>query len=386
MWDIAKEFKAMLIFGEHRYYGQSLPYGNESFKDPSKLQYLTSEQALADFAVFIDYMRKDMPHGDKVPVIAFGGSYGGMLAAWFRMKYPNVVQGSLAASAPIWQFTDLVDCGAFLQTVTKTFRHHSPPCADNIFQSWGVINNTGSTDSGRKMLSSTFKLCQPLQSLEDVSDFKAWIQETWIYLSMVDYPYASNFLEPLPAWPVKEACKFLSMPNMSDKDMLHGLYQAVNLYYNYTGKTPCLNLSSEATPDLGTMGWDYQACTEMVMPTCSNGKDDMFEPAPWDFDAYSKSCQKQWSVTPRPRWPITQYGGKNITTATNIIFSNGLLDPWSSGGVTKTLAPSLPSIIIPDGAHHLDLRSSNKNDPKDVIEAREMEKKIIRQWINDFYK
>ena len=32
MWDIAKEFKAMLIFGEHRYYGQSLPYGNESFK------------------------------------------------------------------------------------------------------------------------------------------------------------------------------------------------------------------------------------------------------------------------------------------------------------------------------------------------------------------
>ena len=56
------------------------------------------------------------------------------------------------------------------------------------------------------------------------------------------------------------------------------------------------------------------------MPTCSNGKDGMFEPAPWDFDAYSKSCQKKWSVTPRPRWPITQYGGKNITTATNIIF------------------------------------------------------------------
>jgi hypothetical protein len=50
-----------------------------------------------------------------------------------------------------------------------------------------------------------------------------------------------------------------------------------------------------------------------------------------------------------------------------VIFSNGLLDPCSSGGVTKTLAPSLPSIIIPDGAHHLDLRGSNKNDPKDVI-------------------
>ena len=82
MWDIAPEFNAMVVFAEHRYYGNTLPFGTESYANSSTLGYLTSEQALADFVVLIKYLKDS--YGD-CPVVAFGGSYGGNKAAAFSV-------------------------------------------------------------------------------------------------------------------------------------------------------------------------------------------------------------------------------------------------------------------------------------------------------------
>lgn len=62
-------------------------------------------------------------------------------------------------------------------------------------------------------------------------------------------------------------------------------------------------------------------------------------------------------------------------------FSNGGLDPWMSGGVTKSLSDTLLAILIPDGAHHLDLRFNNEYDPQSVLLTRELEVKYFKQWI-----
>ncbi|NWT44378.1 PCP carboxypeptidase, partial [Chroicocephalus maculipennis] len=376
MWDVAEELNAMLVFAEHRYYGESLPFGNESFSDSKHLNYLTSEQALADFAVLIEYLKTTIAGARYSPVIAIGGSYGGMLAAWFRMKYPHVVVGALAASAPIWQFGDLVPCGTYFSIVTNDFKKSGTGCSESIRNSWNAINHLSSTDAGLQWLSSTFHLCSPLKNLQDAAILKNWLSETWINLAMVNYPYKADFLQPLPAWPIK----------VIENKCLVELTVCLACIRN---KCCVSSLLKYCTNSCWTVSWEYillpcsffQACTEMVMPMCTDGVNDMFEPQKWDFEALSEECYRLWGVRPRPSWILSMYGGKNISSHSNIIFSNGGLDPWSAGGVTQNITDSLVAIVIPDGAHHLDLRSRNPGDPKSVQQARALEICYMKQWI-----
>jgi len=58
---LAKEFNAVLVYMEHRYYGNSMPFNNQhtAYK-PENLKYLTVEQALEDYSEFLHYFRKDV--------------------------------------------------------------------------------------------------------------------------------------------------------------------------------------------------------------------------------------------------------------------------------------------------------------------------------------
>ena len=51
MWENAERFNAMLVFAEHRYYGES-----HLDKD---LTYLSHEEALADYVSLIEYLKDE---------------------------------------------------------------------------------------------------------------------------------------------------------------------------------------------------------------------------------------------------------------------------------------------------------------------------------------
>ncbi|XP_005095813.1 lysosomal Pro-X carboxypeptidase [Aplysia californica] len=380
LWDIAPQFNALLVFAEHRYYGDSLPFGKESYQNSSTLNFLTSEQALADFATLIRYLKATVPHAADKPVVAFGGSYGGMLAAWFRIKYPNVVVGSLAASAPIWEFTGMIPCSSFYDTTSQTWYDASKTCGDNLHRSYETIKQVAAEAGGYDFITDTFKLCTPLKSKYDLGPFMSMLVETYTDLAMVDYPYPASFMAELPGWPVAEACSYLSQP-LEGKDLLRGLSRVTNMYFNYTGTTDCVHWNgSGGTPTLGYEGWDYQSCTEMVMPMCSNGSGIIYN-IDWNFQQVSDACYRRYKTRPRENWISLEYWAKELKAASNIIFSNGMYDPWSSGGVLQSISETVVAIQIPRGAHHLDLRAKNPKDTREVIAAREQEINIIKGWL-----
>ncbi|CAI9111212.1 OLC1v1011383C1 [Oldenlandia corymbosa var. corymbosa] len=330
VWELAPQFGAMVIFPEHRYYGESMPYGSRdiAYKNASTLSYLTSEQALADFAILITELKRNLS-AQASPVVLFGGSYGGMLAAWMRLKYPHIAIGALASSAPILQFEDIVPPETFYDIVSNGFKRESKSCFNTIKESWNAIASKGQENNGLHELTKTFHFCRKLESTNDLSD---WLESAYSYLAMTNYPYPTDFLMPLPANPIKELCRRIdSCPDGTS--IFQRIFEGVTVYYNYTGTVDCFNIDDDPH---GMSGWDWQACTEMVMPFASKNGTSMFPVYEYNYTADEEYCLQAFNVKPRPMWISTEFGGHDFKNAlrtfgSNIIFSNGLLDPWSGG-------------------------------------------------------
>lgn len=285
-------------------------------------------------------------------------------------------------------------------------------------------------------MSNIFNTCTPISNSSDVTHLYQHYSNGYQYMAMTDYPYPAAFLEPMPAWPVKEAVKpFANIPTaaqykkqqkkaateektdekswfgiisgkiwhdeeevkkpkggISDREsqLFSALAESTNVYFNYTGQYPCTNLSDwEGTGDLDGFGWNILACNQMAMPI-GYGKDSMFIEQAFDFVEYTEWCETLFGLTPDYDWALRYFGGFNIDkdflAMTNIILSNGELDPWRAGGLNKNVTAdgSGIALYIESGAHHLDLRPPNVDDPATVTEARNIEMANIKKWIADY--
>jgi lysosomal Pro-X carboxypeptidase len=396
MWENAPDLGALLIFAEHRYFGKSLPFPGVEMPPPPQINYLQTDQALADYATLINALKTEL-HADSSVVIGFGGSYGGMLCSWLRIKYPSALDGCIAGSAPIVNFEYMeppFNYNAFAQTETydaSTAGGANDLCKENIRQAWKDFDALSTSSRGLDEINSAMKTCPPLRNVGDVQNFMAYAEASFGNMAMSSYPYPSAYLllggkGVLPAYPMRVACGFMTANFTTPLDRLVALRNAIGVFYNNTKDTMCLNMSSAVNHASQVVGylWGYLSCTTMFMPAGQDGENDMFYPSPWNTTQQIDICRQQFpNIETRPDWVQISYGGRGVAAwGSNIVFSNGRLDPWHNGGILNATAPTVATVMIPDVGHHIDLMFSDPKDTPEVRAARALELKHIRSWIN----
>ena len=124
-----------------------------------------------------------------------------------------------------------------------------------------------------------------------------------------------------------------------------------------------------------------------IHPTCTAG---------FDSNGYFGGPQKAHSWGD---WISEYYHEVNQSAYTNIVWSNGALDPWSGGGhyldpakgvmgaalQNLTEDGSSVALAIQLGGHHLDLYFPTPGDPPTVQYARKVEAAMIRAWCQKHY-
>ncbi len=282
-------------------------------------------------------------------------------------------------------------------------------CPGRVQQAFSALKGVferGNAKEIAERVQKPFGLCKTPKSNE-WDHFLQYARNAWTSMSMCDYPYPSTFLAPLPAWPIKAACKAVmggkaGRATASDDEAITGLANAVALPYTdssnpdgckdmYALFIACADQTGCGTGNDAT-AWDFQMCSDFSIITESTNTTDMFPERGWTADSLNQYCEKTYGVVPQPMEVATRLGAYGLESPaynrdaySKIIFSNGMLDPWHAGGYLKSLSKSLIAVKIKSGAHHLDLRGSDKeHDPRSVIVARKIEKAYTHKWMNSY--
>ena len=203
---LAPRFRALVIEPEHRFYGESLPFGNRSY-DESLMHMLTPQQALADAAALLVATRQahrcTAPGtAGYCPVITFGGSYPGWMSAMMRVRYPAVVDGAYAASAPMRFYAQQVSQYDYYRVVTHSAQRVSSACPAAVRAALQLVEEASQVELVAKL-----GLCEPLPAYVAAGGdamLRAELQMVFAYtfanLNMANYP-------PGPSTGLAAACE-----------------------------------------------------------------------------------------------------------------------------------------------------------------------------------
>ena len=381
---LAPKWGALLVMAEARYYGESLPLGNASL-EPANLRWLSTELILADYVALLTALKASDPRAARCPVVSFGGSYGGTLTTFLRARYPEVVVGGLAASAPVGYYDAArwaefgVDELTWSKIVAADYEGLEG-CGSAVRGAIGAVSRATTA-----ALVGAFRVCDAsaLGSDDDPAELFQYALES---APQGEYP---------PQWPLEAVCAALVAAEAEPDAEVALISVAGKFTSNFLGlgAEGCLEALEEGPGGVpgdgpGPDAWGYQSCTQTLHQFSSESlvRDYVF-----DLKAQNARCESLFGVVPNTTELSARYGGYDLPkTATNLIWSNGLLDPWHGGGFLPEhfpdAHPSNTFCVMPRGSHHTDLRADDQDDPPQVTACRDLEERTIRSWIDAYFQ
>ncbi|XP_011160112.1 putative serine protease K12H4.7 [Solenopsis invicta] len=389
MYEIGVKYGGLMYYTEHRFYGQSKPTKDISSEN---LQYLNADQGLADLAYFIETKKKEK-NLENSTVIVVGGSYAGNMAAWARLKYPHLIQGALASSAPVKAKADFYE---YYEFVAKSLGRHSKKCVENVKIAFASVEELLAKQCGAIELKYLFNLCEPpdINSSSDLGYFTNMLSE--VFAETVQYDEIVNGETKIATLCHNMTAKHLGSPlqrlahvfltyqdNQDDQDDQD---ECVDVSYNnFVKKYREVSWDSSAATSI-IRQWYHQTCTEYGYYQTTSDKSIFGTLFPLDYyvnlciDLYGDYINGKW-LDSRVKRTNIMYGGQ-VPDLRNVIFTNGNIDPWHSLSVLHDLNAFSPAIFINGSSHCQDLLSDVKTDPDDLKKARVKIRSIIGKWIS----
>mmetsp|Transcript_4259 Transcript_4259/g.7092 ORF Transcript_4259/g.7092 Transcript_4259/m.7092 type:complete len:476 (+) Transcript_4259:77-1504(+) len=376
---------------EHRYYGESYPtflddqHGNSvPALATQNMKYLSSKQALADLANFVD--KQLLPPPTKW--VTFGGSYPGFLAAMARQLYPHIIHAAVSSSAPVHL---LVDFTGYKERQAWDLQYEtiggSADCLKIVLDGHVELAAAIVADDDYQNVADMFGLCDASSLLSE--------RNLGMFLGdgVVDIPAQNNdpSCQHGSVCNVRKVCDLLKEVQDSGASALESLarlseqqqgFDCVDLDWNRTLE----QLSDTAIEPYNWRSWLWQTCTEVgYYQTCEANSLCPFGRGYHLIDMDYEICQVAYGLSQEQVQQnvedTSKFYGDIRQRATRVLSVNGDVDPWSVLAILESEDPLMPAHVVKGASHHFWTHPVKETDNQDIKDARDIIHLKVMEWL-----
>jgi pimeloyl-ACP methyl ester carboxylesterase len=276
------------------------------------------------------------------PWIVYGGSYGGTLSAWARLKYPHLIHASISASAPL---EPKVNFFQFLEVARDALKYYGgDECVSNMKKASDAMADMLKTQAGAQLLAQKLNLCSvPVAGAISELDMQSFYQTLFDFFVQITQYNKDNSGQLT----VTDVCnRFKTEASPLDgyaRSLRERMDQQQMTCFAWTLDegmvAPAANTSINVND--GTRQWYYQTFTEFGFYQTSDSVDIFgdFHTRPL-FDEFGKrSYGKQFSIDALEQRVLqtnSTYGSIDFRTK-NVLFFNGNIDPWHALSINQDI-------------------------------------------------